>query len=174
MTASPPRLSAAALDGALAGLPATLRRPGYNRDAAGIGIVHLGLGAFHRAHQAVYTEERLEAGETAWGISGLSLRSPAVRDALAPQDGLYTVLTRGPGGDEARIIGSVKEALTVPEQPEAALARLADPATRIISLTVTSSTRISCTTWPARDPRAACRACWPPPCGAAPTPAPAR
>ncbi|MFC7553252.1 hypothetical protein ACFQU7_14935 [Pseudoroseomonas wenyumeiae] len=60
-----------------------------------------------------------------------------MRDALAPQDGLYTVLTRGPGGDEARIIGSVLEALTVPEQPDLALARLADPATRVISLTVT-------------------------------------
>ncbi|MCG7363612.1 mannitol dehydrogenase family protein [Roseomonas sp. ACRSG] len=133
MTASSPRLSAASLGS----LPAGPRRPGYDRAAQGIGIVHLGLGAFHRAHQAVYTEERLEAGESGWGICGLSLRSPAVRDALAPQDGLYTVLTRGPGGDEARIIGSVLEALTVPEQPDLALARLADPATRIIGLTVT-------------------------------------
>jgi fructuronate reductase len=133
MTASSPRLNA----GSLGSLPASLRRPGYDRAALGIGIVHLGLGAFHRAHQAVYTEDRLEAGEADWGICGLSLRSPAVRDALAPQDGLYTVLTRGPGGDQARIIGSVLEALTVPEQPELALSRLADPATRVISLTVT-------------------------------------
>jgi fructuronate reductase len=133
MTASAPRLNTAALDS----LPAGVRRPAYDRDATGIGIVHLGLGAFHRAHQAVYTDDRLGAGETGWGISGLSLRSPSVRDALAPQDGLYTVLTRAPGGDEARVIGSVKEALTVPEQPELALSRLADPATRIISLTVT-------------------------------------
>jgi fructuronate reductase len=128
-----PRLNAALLSS----LPQGVRRPGYDRTALGTGIVHLGLGAFHRAHQAVYTEERLEAGETGWGISGLSLRSPAVRDALAPQDGLYTVLTRAPGGDEARIIGSVREALTVPEQPELALARLAAPQTRIIGLTVT-------------------------------------
>jgi fructuronate reductase len=128
-----PRLNAALLPS----LPQGIRRPGYDRAALGTGIVHLGLGAFHRAHQAVYTEERLEAGETGWGISGLSLRSPAVRDALAPQDGLYTVLTRAPGGDEARIIGSVREALTVPEQPELALARLAAPQTRIIGLTVT-------------------------------------
>jgi fructuronate reductase len=128
-----PRLNAALL----LSLPQGIRRPGYDRAALGTGIVHLGLGAFHRAHQAVYTEERLEAGETGWGISGLSLRSPAVRDALAPQDGLYTVLTRAPGGDEARIIGCVVEALTVPEQPELALARLAAPQTRIISLTVT-------------------------------------
>jgi len=128
-----PRLNAALLPSLKPGI----RRPGYDRAALGIGIVHLGLGAFHRAHQAVYTEERLEAGDTGWGISGLSLRSPAVRDALAPQDGLYTVLTRAPGGDEARIIGSVVEALTVPEQPELALRRLAAPRTRIISLTVT-------------------------------------
>lgn len=128
-----PRLNATLLPS----LPPGIRRPGYDRAALGIGIAHLGLGAFHRAHQAVYTEERLEAGETGWGISGLSLRSPAVRDALAPQDGLYTVLTRAPGGDEARIIGSVVETLTVPEQPELALRRLAAPQTRIISLTVT-------------------------------------
>jgi len=128
-----PRLNAALLPSLKPGI----RRPGYDRAALGIGIVHLGLGAFHRAHQAVYTEDRLEAGEAGWGISGLSLRSPAVRDALAPQDGLYTVLTRAPGGDDARIIGSVVEALTVPEQPELALRRLAAPQTRIISLTVT-------------------------------------
>ena len=128
-----PRLSQALL----ATLPAAIRRPGYDRAALQTGIVHLGLGAFHRAHQAVYTEDRLEAGEAGWGICGLSLRSTAVRDALAQQDGLYTVLTRAPGGDEARIVGSVTEALTVPEQPELALARLAAPATRIVGLTVT-------------------------------------
>jgi fructuronate reductase len=94
-----PRLSQALL----AALPAAIRRPGYDRAGLQAGIVHLGLGAFHRAHQAVYTEDRLEAGERDWGICGLSLRSPAMRDALAPQDGLYTVLTRAPGGDEARV-----------------------------------------------------------------------
>ncbi|MBV8577778.1 MAG: mannitol dehydrogenase family protein, partial [Acetobacteraceae bacterium] len=101
------------------------------------GIVHLGLGAFHRAHQALYTDDRLAAGERGWGIVGLSLRSPQVRDALAPQDGLYTLLQRGPEGDQPRVIGSVLEALTVPEQPESVMARLLDPHTRIIGLTVT-------------------------------------
>lgn len=132
MTASP-RLTAALLPT----LPPGIRRPRYDRAALQTGMVHLGLGAFHRAHQAVYTEDRLEAGEAGWGICGLSLRSPAVREALAPQDGLYTVLTRAPGGDAARIVGSVTEALTVPEQPELALRRMAAPATRIIGLTVT-------------------------------------
>ena len=130
---SPPRLSQALLPK----LPPAVARPGYDRAATGIGMVHLGLGAFHRAHQAVYTEERLEAGESGWGICGLSLRSPETSRALTPQDGLYTVLTRGPEGDRPRVIGSVLEALTVPEQPQAALRRLAAPTTRIISLTVT-------------------------------------
>lgn len=133
MSLATPRLNSAILSQ----LPARVARPAYDRAAARIGIVHLGLGAFHRAHQAVYTDDRLAAGESGWGISGLSLRSTAVRDALAPQDGLYTVLQRGPGGDEARVIGSVLEAMTVPEMPDAALARLAAPETRIISLTVT-------------------------------------
>ncbi|EHL99488.1 mannitol dehydrogenase domain protein [Acetobacteraceae bacterium AT-5844] len=130
---NPPRLSTASLPC----LPSVVRRPAYDRAALGIGIAHLGLGAFHRAHQAVFTDERIAAGETDWGISGMSLRSPAVRNALAPQDGLYTVLERGPAGDSARIIGSVAEVLTVPEQPDRAMARLTDASTRIISLTVT-------------------------------------
>ena len=65
------------------------RRPVYDRGALRTGIVHLGLGAFHRAHQAAYTDAVLEAGDRRWGIIAASLRSPALRDALAPQDGLY-------------------------------------------------------------------------------------
>lgn len=118
-------------------LPPQVARPAYDRRTVSPGIVHLGLGAFHRAHQAVYTDDRLAAGERGWGIIGLSLRSPDVRDALAPQDGLYTVLQRGPDGDRARVIGSVLEILTVPDSPDAAMRRLTDPATRIVSLTVT-------------------------------------
>ena len=118
-------------------LPPGIARPGYDRRRVSIGIVHVGLGAFHRAHQAIYTDDRLAAGETGWGICGLSLRSPAMRQALAPQDCLYTVLERGPEGDRARVVGAVKEALAVPETPDLAMARLADPRTRIISLTVT-------------------------------------
>ncbi len=123
--------------GVLAELPPPVARPAYDRSEVRLGIVHLGLGAFHRAHQAVYTDDRLAAEERDWGIIGLSLRSPDVRDALAPQDGLYTVLQRSAEGDRARVIGSVLEAVTVPETPERALAALADSRTRIISLTVT-------------------------------------
>nr|WP_294517605.1 mannitol dehydrogenase family protein [uncultured Rhodopila sp.] len=128
-----PRLS----DWVLAKLPPPVLRPAYDRGEVRAGIVHLGLGAFHRAHQAVYTDDRLAAGEQDWGIIGLSLRSGDVREALAPQDGLYTVLERSAEGDRARVIGAVLEAVTVPETPERAMAALVDPRTRIISLTVT-------------------------------------
>jgi fructuronate reductase len=124
-------------DKLLADLPPQVTGPGYVRSDVSPGIVHLGLGAFHRAHEAVYTDDRLAAGERSWGIVGFSLRSPHVREALAPQDGLYTVLQRGPEGDRPRIVGSVLEALTVPENPRDAMTRLVDPRTRIISLTVT-------------------------------------
>jgi fructuronate reductase len=124
-------------DHVVAGLPPQVTRPTYDRHEVRPGIVHLGLGAFHRAHQAVYTDDRLAAGERDWGIIGLSLRSPDVRDALAPQDGLYTVLQRSAEGDRARVIGAVLEAVTVPSTPERAMAALVDPCTRIISLTVT-------------------------------------
>jgi fructuronate reductase len=96
---------------------------------ASVGIVHLGIGAFHRAHQAVYTED---AGD-GWGICGITQRSAAVASRLAPQDGLYSVLERGPGGVSARIIGAVREVLT----GEATVERIGDPAVRIVSLTVT-------------------------------------
>ena len=125
------------LSNALLPLLGNVRRPTYERADVSLGIVHVGLGAFHRAHQAVYTDDRLAAGERDWGICGLSLRSSDVRASLAPQDGLYTLLERGPEGDRARVIGAVTEALTVPETPARALERLTDPATRIISLTVT-------------------------------------
>lgn len=132
-TAPLPRLC----DRLVADLPPQVSRPAYDRRNVRSGIVHLGLGAFHRAHQAVYTDDRLAAGELDWGIVGLSPRSPEVSHALTPQDGLYTVLQRSPDGDHARVVGAVLEALTVPENPERAMAHLIDPRTRIISLTVT-------------------------------------
>lgn len=94
-----------------------------------VGIVHLGIGAFHRAHQAVFTED---AGDD-WGICGITQRSPAVAAKLVPQDGLYSVLVRGADGVTARVIGAVREVLT----GEATVERIADPEVRIVSLTVT-------------------------------------
>ncbi len=112
-------------------------RPAYDRSAVTAGIVHLGVGAFHRAHQAVYVDECLAAGETGWGITAVSLRSPATRDALAPQDGLYTLAVQDASGEALRVIGSIGALLVAPEDPAALLGRLADPATRIVTLTVT-------------------------------------
>ncbi len=77
-------------------LPADIARPAYAFDQVGIGIVHLGIGAFHRAHQAIYTDDALAHAGGAWGICGVSLRSPDVRDRLAPQDGLYTAIEKSP------------------------------------------------------------------------------
>ncbi|BBE70838.1 mannitol dehydrogenase family protein [Oharaeibacter diazotrophicus] len=134
MTTDPTRLS---LD-RLADLPADVARPDYRRGRApAVGIVHLGIGAFHRAHQAVFTDRVLAAGGGAWGICGVSLRSPDTRDALAPQDGLYTVATRSAEGETLRVVGSVVDLAVAPEAPEAVLRRMSDPRTRVVSLTVT-------------------------------------
>jgi fructuronate reductase len=101
------------------------------------GIVHLGLGAFFRAHGAIYVEEAMAASGGNWGIVGVSLQSPGMRDALAPQGGAYTALELGPEGRTARVVEAVTEVLVAREDPEAVLARMADPAVRIVSLTVT-------------------------------------
>ena len=127
------RLCNAALDR----LPAGIARPRYDRTRVTTGIVHLGIGAFFRAHGAVYVDDALAAGDPGWGIVGASLRSPDTRDALAPQDGLYTLAVRGRAGASYRVIGALGKILVAPENPEALLRALADPKVRIVSLTVT-------------------------------------
>jgi len=126
-----PRLTAAALPN----LPPTIARPRYVLDRLCIGIVHLGAGAFHRAHQAVYLDDLL-ADEPDWAISAVSLHSPQARDALRPQDSLYTLalLDEPP---QLRIIGAIREVLCAQDEQPAVLARLADPAVRLVTLTVT-------------------------------------
>jgi fructuronate reductase len=118
-------------------LPASVERPAYERAAIRPGIVHLGIGAFHRAHQAVYTDTVLASGDHRWGIVGASLRSPDTRDALAPQDGLYTVAARDGTGERLRVIGSSVGQLVAPEDPAALLAAMSNPDVKIVSLTVT-------------------------------------
>ncbi|TPK99995.1 mannitol dehydrogenase family protein [Mesorhizobium sp. B2-4-14] len=118
-------------------LPAAVATPSYDRSRIVPGLVHLGVGAFHRAHQAAYVDDCLAAGETDWGITGVSLRSADTRDALAPQDGLYTLAIRGSGGERLQVIGSVGSMLVAPEDPDAVLAALTDPHTRIVTLTIT-------------------------------------
>ncbi|TIS58667.1 MAG: mannitol dehydrogenase family protein [Mesorhizobium sp.] len=118
-------------------LPASVAVPRYDRNSVSPGIVHLGVGAFHRAHQAAYVDDCLAVGETGWGIVGVSLRSPDTRDALVPQDGLYTLAITSSGGEKLRVIGSILSMLVAPEDPAAVLAALADPRTRIVTLTIT-------------------------------------
>jgi fructuronate reductase len=110
--------------------------PSYDRSVPA-GIVHLGTGAFHRAHQAVYTDDALAKSGGAWMTTGVSLRSPDVANQLNPQDGLYTLLMRGPAGVEARVIGSIRNVLVAPEEAEKVLRALTAPQTKIVSLTIT-------------------------------------
>src|ERR1700744_1896720 len=100
-------------------LPREANKPAYNRSAVDVGIVHFGPGAFHRVHQAWFVEKLL-ANDPRWGICGVSLRSPDVRDALVPQDGLYTLAAL----DETtsyQVIGAMKQTLVAPEDPETVL-----------------------------------------------------
>ncbi|PXY21323.1 hypothetical protein [Prauserella muralis] len=111
---------------------------GLDPRGLGIGIVHLGIGGFHRAHQAVFTEDAMLAtGETGWAVSAVTQRGPAVRDRLAPQDGLYTVATRGRSESGYRVVTTVREVLDGPSEADAVLDRLADPAVSVVTLTVT-------------------------------------
>jgi fructuronate reductase len=121
----------------LAALPAEVDRPRYDRAAVRRGVVHLGIGAFHRAHQAWYFERALDGGDSRWGITAASLRSAGVADQLNPQDGLYTIAVRD-GGDEAlRVVGVVQNVLVAPADPAALVAALAAADTHIVTLTVT-------------------------------------
>jgi mannitol 2-dehydrogenase len=125
-------------------LPAVAERlpvPAYDRARLATGVVHVGVGGFHRAHQAMYHDRLLEQGEaTEWAICGVGVLpgDRRMKEALNAQDGLYTlVLKHADGTYEPRVIGSITELLLAPDDPEAVLEKLADPATRIVSLTVT-------------------------------------
>lgn len=113
-----------------------LARPDDAPDST-IGIVHLGLGAFFRAHGALYIEEAMRISGGDWGILGVSLRHPDLRDRLAPQNYAYTACELGPGGEALRIGTAVRSMLVAPEDPGAVLDAMADPAVKIVSLTVT-------------------------------------
>ena len=121
----------------LARLPAAVGRPSFAPDALEVGIVHLGIGAFHRAHQAAFTQEALAVRSGPWGICGVSLRSADTHDRLAAQDHLYTLIERDAETARATIIGAVRETLFAPADPGAVVARLAAPSTRLVTLTIT-------------------------------------
>ncbi len=127
------RLSHATLDT----LPGDVMRAKYDPRTVGTGVVHLGIGAFHRAHQAAYFDDLIAAGAGDWRICGVSLRSPDVRDRLVPQDCLYTLVEQGVRGIRKRVIGAIADVLVAREDPARVIAAIADPATRLVTLTVT-------------------------------------
>ena len=103
----------------------------------GVGIVHLGLGAFYRAFGAVYVAEAMAASGGDWGIVGVSLKNPTTRDALAPQNWAYTSVTLAENDESTKVIDVLENVLVAPENPAAVLEAMADPGVRIVSLTVT-------------------------------------
>jgi mannitol 2-dehydrogenase len=114
--------------------------PTYDRTGLGPGIVHIGVGGFHRAHQGVFLDELAQQGISSdWGLIGVGLRAGKGRQELLAQDCLYTVLQRAPDRDEARVVGVMLDYLYGPEDRAAVLGALASPRTRIVSLTVTGN-----------------------------------
>ncbi len=127
------RLSAATLDR----VPPRVRRPAYDRTRVRAGVVHLGLGAFHRAHQALVFDDALAAGDPGWGVIGVSMRSAAMRDRLVPQDELYTVIVENQAEHEARVVGALLDVLVTPEEPARVIEAIADPGVHLVTLTIT-------------------------------------
>jgi mannitol 2-dehydrogenase len=112
--------------------------PSYDRSTLSPGFLHIGVGGFHRAHQGGFLDELAERGiSNEWGVRGVSLRNGTGRDLLLRQDCVYSILQRGAAGDRLRVVGALLDYLLAPESPEAALAALASPQTRVVSMTVT-------------------------------------
>jgi fructuronate reductase len=116
---------------------ADVELPRYDRSLVRRGVVHLGIGAFTRAHQIAYFEHALNAGDMRWGIVAASLRSPGVRDQMTPQDCLYTLVERDGDAERLQVIGAVRDVLVAPEGPAALVAAMAAADTQIVTLTVT-------------------------------------
>ena len=115
----------------------TTVQPSYDRPAVTAGIVHLGLGAFHRAHQAPVFDALIAGGDRRWGITGVAMRSAAVVEALAGQDGLYSLSERGGEVSKPRVIAALSALHVAARAPEAVLAAIAHPDTHLVTLTVT-------------------------------------
>jgi mannitol 2-dehydrogenase len=126
---------------ALPSLGGSVSTPSYDRSRVRVGIVHLGVGGFHRSHQAMYLDRLMEQGEALdWGICGVGVLSHDRRmaEVMAAQDCLYTLVVRHPDGrEEARVIGALVEYLFAPDDPDAVVEKMADAATRVVTLTVT-------------------------------------
>src|SRR5439155_22665761 len=115
--------------------------PTYDRTRVTTGVVHFGVGGFHRAHQAMYHDRLMNDGKALdWGICGIGVMAfdERMRDVLAAQDGLYTLVVKHSDGTyEPRVLGSITEYPLAADDPDAVLEKMADPSTRIVSLTVT-------------------------------------
>ncbi|PZX23105.1 Putative Mannitol dehydrogenase (Fructuronate reductase) [Cupriavidus phytorum] len=116
---------------------AEVQQPGYDRSRLSRGVLHLGLGAFHRAHQALYTEAAIHAGDSRWGIVGVSLREPRTPRTLAAQDFLYSVTECEGAAATTRVVGAVVQAWYAPHALEEVLGALADPGIAVVTCTVT-------------------------------------
>ena len=114
--------------------------PTYDRSALTAHIVHFGVGGFHRAHQAMYLDRLLREGKTDWAICGVGVlpHDARMRDVMAAQNCLYTLVERPPHGEEnVKVIGSITEYLFAPDDPDAVIERMAEEQTKIVSLTIT-------------------------------------
>ncbi len=120
-------------------LDARISVPSYDRSRLTPGIVHIGVGGFHRAHLATYADELATSGQRTWAIAGSGVMDVDARmaDVLKTQDGLYTLITRSEAGSSVQVIGSIIDYILAADDTEALVARIADPATRIVSMTVT-------------------------------------
>ncbi|WP_190264067.1 mannitol dehydrogenase family protein [Glutamicibacter nicotianae] len=126
---------------ALANLQTDAELPRYDRSQLRAGIVHFGVGGFHRAHQAMYLDQLMNEGKALdWGIIGMGVMpsDARMRDVLAESDGLYTLMVKNPDGSvKGRVIGSILDFIYAPDDLQRAIEQLADPQIRIVSLTVT-------------------------------------
>ncbi|MDB4353845.1 hypothetical protein N9Z02_00935 [Akkermansiaceae bacterium] len=122
-------------------LPEEIARPSYDRSKLTAGIMHIGVGGFHRSHQAYYTDQLLaEPGNHEWGICGVGLRDAdwKIDDVLKQQDYLYTLIVKHPDGRiENRVIGSIIDFMLASDDPAAVIERMASEETQIVSLTIT-------------------------------------
>lgn len=119
-----------------------MKIPTYDRNDVKEGIVHVGVGGFHRAHLAVYIDQLLQKHEhREWAICGVGLRpnDAAMRDVLNSQDHLYTVIERSAKGSTAKVVGSINSFLFAPDDRDAVIDKMAHPDTHIVSLTITES-----------------------------------
>ena len=120
-------------------LPPSVRQPHYDRESLKIGMAHIGVGAFHRCHQAEFIDDMLEARFGRWGVLGINLTAPSLADLLAPQDCLYSRTLRQDARAETRIIGALREVIDVTNKAsaEAAIAALGGPEISVATITVT-------------------------------------